>query len=799
MAWFYNAPRPQRRPLDTPVRPAGGGGTGGPPTGPAGGDLTGTYPNPQIGPGSVGNAEITDVAYAKVTGAPAIPTTLPPSGPAGGDLLGSYPNPTVNTAILPPGPQGPAGAPGDPGLVWRGVWDSATTYARDDAVEHSGSSYIATEDIAPGAAPWTPDAVAGLVLEADNITGLSAGQSVLTWQNTGTNASLQGSATAGTAPTYQPTVVNGLPVVRFSGAQVLKVLNVTLAQDLALFAVAKLTAAGSYPMILSYDPPAGWEIRGNAADQGVQFIGAGGNIVINSVPGVLSTWHVLSFVYHAATSTGEGHLDGTLVGTGTTATVPNSGRDLWLGQRTDGYPLTGDIASVIALGVDVPAATRQEVEGYLAHKYGLAANLPAGHPYKSAPPMAAEAVAPDQDPRWDLLAQEGDPGATGPAGPQGDVGTPGATGATGPQGPQGATGATGPQGPQGDPGATGAQGPTGATGSPGADGAPGAQGPAGPGVAAGGTAGQVLTKNTATDFDTAWGPSATQWNITAGVITPIDATATTLGIANPADASGTAQATLRLTSASTAAAREPQVAFRKARANGAAVSVSDVLARFDVTPCQGGGVYARSGSLTFNAQEGHTAGAKGTNFQVAVAPVGGGSATNTMTLSPAADLTITGTEYRAKQTQIVQQSAGYLEISSNQVGVTGNVFASPVWITRYDQTNDVWQVWRRPGSGGTAVLLWTLNANGTVRVTTDPLNALDLSTKQYVDSKVGGGGPPTGAAGGSLAGTYPNPTLAASGATAGTYGDQYNVARVTVNAEGRVTAVVQVLIRARWG
>ena len=134
---------------------------------------------------------------------------------------------------------------------------------------------------------------------------------------------------------------------------------------------------------------------------------------------------------------------------------------------------------------------------------------------------------------------KGDTGDTGPQGPKGDTGATGATGEQGPKGDTGDTGATGPagangtsayatvsksgsvatitctdangtttaqvsdgatgpQGPKGDTGATGATGPQGPKGDTGATGATGA------GVASGGTAGQILAKASATDYDTEW-------------------------------------------------------------------------------------------------------------------------------------------------------------------------------------------------------------------------------------------------------------------------------------------------------
>jgi hypothetical protein len=110
-------------------------------------------------------------------------------------------------------------------------------------------------------------------------------------------------------------------------------------------------------------------------------------------------------------------------------------------------------------------------------------------------------------------------GGGGEVGPPGPEGPPGPQGDTGPQGP---AGATGPAGPQGDPGPAGADGAQGPQGNPGATGATGATGPAGPGVPTGGTSGQILAKNSASDFDTGWTTAAGGGNVSNSG-TPTDA------------------------------------------------------------------------------------------------------------------------------------------------------------------------------------------------------------------------------------------------------------------------------------
>ncbi|MFO0390925.1 MAG: beta strand repeat-containing protein [Planctomycetota bacterium] len=99
--------------------------------------------------------------------------------------------------------------------------------------------------------------------------------------------------------------------------------------------------------------------------------------------------HVMAFQANA-TSAATGwqvHRNGTLEGTTSGIAAPNASVDGYtLGAQINPLRYSNVIVAEVLLVVNTDQATRQRIEGYLAWKWGLTANLPAGHPFKSAPP-----------------------------------------------------------------------------------------------------------------------------------------------------------------------------------------------------------------------------------------------------------------------------------------------------------------------------------------------------------------------------------------------------------------------------
>jgi hypothetical protein len=284
---------------------------------------------------------------------------------------------------------------------------------------------------------WTPaDLGANLALwldadDADTIT--LNGSTVAQWSDKSGGGRHVTMPTAANQPTYAATGLNGRPALLFEtnakflarpdGNPTLGTTDLSAidaGDTFAVFAVgdggdgnSQYQAAGGRAGVMVGKgggiANAGTFVLGLATHDGSnnaldpprwfgQFNGYAGTGVQNNPnwnAGTLSTPAVVGVVWDGTTVTGT--LDGTTWANagpiGTAANQNSAFRIGGMGTSVAGNSTTGGgnskASEVVICDAALTAADRQKLEGYLAWKWGLEANLPADHPYKTNPPTVA--------------------------------------------------------------------------------------------------------------------------------------------------------------------------------------------------------------------------------------------------------------------------------------------------------------------------------------------------------------------------------------------------------------------------
>lgn len=256
--------------------------------------------------------------------------------------------------------------------------------------------------------PWTPQYVISdleMWHDADDATTFTINSGVEQWRDKTANLRHVGQATAGNRPVVTPAGLNGKPVVSFTPASSHHLRwegAAILAGAITVYAVFQLNG-GSSRALLSlpftggsffdaiFNVGAGYRalsfMRTNGASSGIGT--SGGNFSTAAT--------ILSLRYNGGTVTDPASYSADT--DGNAQTVLSSGTFSRFGtvigtigarfnNNTLEFPWNGFLAELVVYRGTPTTDIEDRIEGYLAHKWGLTAGLPAGHPYKTVAPTS---------------------------------------------------------------------------------------------------------------------------------------------------------------------------------------------------------------------------------------------------------------------------------------------------------------------------------------------------------------------------------------------------------------------------
>ena len=237
----------------------------------------------------------------------------------------------------------------------------------------------------PGCAVWF-DAADPYAL--NNQSTIATGTVISTFKSKGTAPSLQAQAAASVSPTYSS--IAGYPALAFNGFKALSTTAFTLsnAQGTTWFATYA-TQSNLVTATAAVFGTIGSPERAIRQSNTSQFVGHSIHTAVTRTATDIGALNTLSFYTILDTPTVFTAFKNGSVLTSTTTTVTymsGNSQNARIGVWDNLF--AGSIAEIIAYDSPLTTIQRQQVEGYLAWKWGLQTALPATHPYLSSTTLA---------------------------------------------------------------------------------------------------------------------------------------------------------------------------------------------------------------------------------------------------------------------------------------------------------------------------------------------------------------------------------------------------------------------------
>ncbi|MFM6331635.1 MAG: hypothetical protein ACKPFE_02605 [Dolichospermum sp.] len=210
---------------------------------------------------------------------------------------------------------------------------------------------------------------------ADSSTIILNGSTVSQWRDKSGNERHATQATAANQPAYQATGLNGRPTIGFDGTNDALLSSFSLALPATVIVVFRINAYKSFGVIY-----------GNATTNTLGLHSSNSalynfdGIAVRSLSTTLTTTPLMVASTWSSNQI-QSHVNGGNAFTFSTSNPNFTG--LVIGDASVGsQTLNGSISEIV-----ITSANRQLIEGYLAWKWELTANLPDNHPFKFNPPL----------------------------------------------------------------------------------------------------------------------------------------------------------------------------------------------------------------------------------------------------------------------------------------------------------------------------------------------------------------------------------------------------------------------------